>query len=288
MNSPTVNTKLVFVLGYPLGHSISPPMHNRVFRKLGMDYLYLPAEASSEDLKTLFQGLCRLNVAGFNVTVPHKIQIMDYLDELDPLAASIGAVNTICIDENKKTRGFNTDGEGYIRSLCEETGITIQGKRMFILGSGGAARAIAMTLVDQGAAKIYLSNRTHAKAISLAEEINTRMRDCVEVITQESTAQKEPLNSCDVLINTTSIGMHPNSQSTPIDTSLLPRDIIVSDIVYNPLETRLLSEARQKGCKVAPGLDMLIYQGAAAFQLWTGLEPLVDEMKKEAYALMAK
>ena len=285
MNYPTVTTKLVILLGNPLGHSISPPMHNRVFETLGMDYCYMPVEVNENNLEQVFSGLTRMNVVGFNVTIPHKIRIMEYLDELNPLAATIGAVNTICIKDGK-TIGYNTDGEGFIRSLEEETKISTKGKRFFLLGCGGAARAIAMTLAFQGAKKIIICNRTQAKAHALATEINEKIRNCAAVVEQTSQSQAKALQSCDVLINTTSLGMHPEEGALPIDESLLLPHLIVADIVYNPLTTRLLKSAKERGCTIVPGLGMLIYQGAAAFKLWTGVDPIISEMSDVAYSLM--
>jgi shikimate dehydrogenase len=282
---PRVTTKLVILLGNPLGHSISPPMHNRVFEKLGMDYCYMPVEVTDENLKKVFSGLSKMNVAGFNVTIPHKINIIEYLDELDPLAATIGAVNTICVKDGK-TKGYNTDGEGFIRSLEEEAHITARGKRVLLLGCGGAARAIAMTLAFRGAEKIYIYNRTAKKAEELTDEINTKLRSCAEVVRCPED-QTKAIQSCDILINSSSIGMHPHEDVLPIDESLLSAELIVADIVYNPLMTKLLRTARDKGCTIVPGLGMLIYQGAAAFKLFTGVEPLVEEMSEVVYSLMA-
>lgn len=286
MNIPSVATKLVALLGNPLSHSISPAMHNRVFQKLGMDYLYLPVEVAPQNLQTVFAGLSRMNVGGFNVTIPHKIAIMELLDELDPLAETIGAVNTICIEDGK-TKGYNTDGYGFIRSLTEESGISVAGSRFLLLGAGGAARAIAMTLASRGAEKIFICNRTVSSALSLVNEINTKITPCAEVVEQEHGEQATAIRSCNVLINTTSIGMTPMAEQIPIDASLLFQDLIVADIVYNPLTTRLLRSAESIGCSTVPGLGMLIYQGAAAFTLWTGLEPLVAEMSEVAHTLMA-
>lgn len=287
MNYPTVTTQLVILLGNPLGHSVSPPMHNAVFEKLGMDYCYMPVEVSEENLQKVFAGLCKMHVSGFNVTIPHKIHIMNYLDELDPLAATIGAVNTICIKDDK-TIGYNTDGQGFIQSLEEETNISVKGKQIFLLGCGGAARAIAMTLAFQGAEKIILCNRTPEKAMALATEINEKIDDCAEICEQTVSSQQKALRHCDVLINTTSLGMHPHEDVLPIDESLLQPPLIVADIVYNPLTTKLLMVAGEQGCATVPGLGMLIYQGAAAFRLWTGVEPLVSEMSDTVYSLMKK
>jgi shikimate dehydrogenase len=285
MKDLTTKTKLYVLLGNPLGHTISPPMHNLAFEKLSMDSCYFPVEVSPENLGTVFKGLSKMNTGGLNVTIPHKMGIMDYLDAVDPIAATIGAVNTICM-ENGKSKGFNTDGEGFIQSLEEEANISVTGKKFFIIGSGGAARAISMTLAFKEADKIFLCNRTKEKAQSLASEINKKIRPCAEAVESELHFQKEALKGCDVLVNSTSIGMHPDINALPIDPSLLRKELIVADIVYNPRETKLLQVAKEKGCRTVPGLGMLIYQGVAAFKLWTGVEPPVEEMREKVYQLM--
>ena len=283
---PGVTTKLVILLGNPLGHSISPPMHNRVFEKLGLDFCYMPVEVTAENLQAVFSGLSKMNVAGFNVTIPHKIAIMEYLDELDPLAATIGAVNTITVT-NGITKGYNTDGAGFVRSLEERGKLSVKGKRIYMTGCGGGARAIAMTLAFQGAEKIYLQNRTLAKAESLADEINTKIRNCAEVIGPSPFNRQEAIAASSVLINGTSLGMHPREGVLSVDESLIAPHLIVADIVYNPLMTRLLKTAQAKGCTIIDGLGMLIYQGAAAFKLFTGHDPIVEEMSEVVYSIMA-
>ena len=285
MKSLTTKTKLYVLLGNPLGHTVSPPMHNLAFERLAMDCCYFPVEVSSEDLGAVFKGLSKMNVGGLNVTIPHKINIMEFLDELDPLAATIGAVNTIRIT-NGKSKGFNTDGEGFIQSLEEESGTTVKGKRFFIIGCGGAARAISMTLAFRGAEKIYLCNRTAEKAERLVTEINQKIRPCAEVVINDQIHQKTALDQCDVLVNSTSIGMHPNIDIMPIDETLLRKELIVADIVYNPRETKLLRIAKAKGCPIVPGIGMLVYQGVEAFTLWTGVQPPVEEMREKVQELM--
>jgi shikimate dehydrogenase len=282
LKAPTVNTKLVILLGNPLGQSVSPAMHNRVFLKREMDYCYLPVEVGAEDLQAVFAGLTRMRVAGFNVTIPHKVA-KAMVDELDPLAEAMGAVNTICM-EGGNSRGYNTDGEGFLRSLETEAQVDVRGKTVLILGCGGAARAIAMTLAERGAGKILLSNRARNKAERLATEINARIAPCAEVVGQTPVELSRASGHSHILVNTTSLGMHPHSEAAPIDLALLKTDQVVADIVYNPRRTRLLEAARDKGCRTVPGLGMLIYQGAAAFRLWTGREPLVAEMFAAAEA----
>ena len=283
---PTVTTKLVILLGNPLGHSVSPAMHNRVFEQLGLDYCYMPVEVTEQNLEKVFSGLVQMNVAGFNVTIPHKINIIHYLDALDPLAATIGAVNTITVRDGKTT-GYNTDGEGFVRSFTQQTDTTVTGKRFVLLGCGGAARAIAMTLAFHSAEKIYLHNRTATKARELADEINKKIRPCAEPVGQSPEELREVIAGSDVLINCTSLGMHPHEERMPIDASPLRSPLVVADIVYNPLMTRLLKTAQDQDCTIVPGLGMLIYQGAAAFKLFTGVDPLVEEMAEVAHSLMA-
>jgi shikimate dehydrogenase len=277
MRYPSIRTQLVVLLGAPLGHTLSPAMHNRLFEKLGMDYLYLPVEVSAENLGTVFAGLTQMNVAGFNVTIPHKIRIMSLLDEIDPLAQVIGAVNTICVRDGR-TRGYNTDGEGFLTYLERRLSVSIKNKRVFILGSGGAARGIAMTLAFRDISKVFLCNRTAGKAMDLADEINSKIRPCAEAVPKATQEIKKTLTACDILVNATSVGMHPNDDALPIDKELLYKDLAVVDIVYKPLVTRLLAAARYAGCPTVDGLGMLVYQGALAFKLWTGIEPIVEEM----------
>ncbi|MEE4136615.1 MAG: NAD(P)-binding domain-containing protein, partial [Desulforhopalus sp.] len=192
MRYPTVTTRLVILLGKPLGHSVSPAMHNSAFAELGMDYCYLPVEVAAEDLATVFAGLKKMNLAGGNVTVPHKIRIIELLDRLDPLAQSIGAVNTICLEQGQAV-GYNTDGYGFLRSLQEVADISPAGERFFLLGAGGAARAIAMTLAAEGAAIIIISNRTAERAEALAEEVNRVIRPCAAMVAAGAQEQRAAL-----------------------------------------------------------------------------------------------
>ena len=274
---PSARTKLMVLLGNPLGHSYSALMHNTVFTHLKMDYLYIPVEVTADNLRAVFSGLTRMNVGGFNVTIPHKQRIIELLDEIDPLAEAIGAVNTICLNKGR-TRGYNTDGEGFLKSLAEELALSIDHKNFFVIGCGGAARAIAMTLASRGADRIFLSNRTLSKAEALAADINRNMGHKAEVVALKPKPMAAALRSCHILVNATSLGMHPNVDEIPLDEKLLFKELAVADIVYNPVSTRLLQAAQKKGCRIVEGLGMLVYQGAAAFRLWTGIEPPTDAM----------
>lgn len=270
-------TRLVGLLGRPLGHSFSPAMHNRAFQALGLNYCYLPIEVTDNDLQIVAAGIARMNFAGYNVTIPHKIRIMDCLDAVDPLARAIGAVNTVTL-QNGRSTGYNTDGIGFLRSLEEGVGLSVVDKAVLVLGCGGAARAIAMTLAGRGASRIVICNRTQEKAQSLAREVNQQGRDCCQAIPMHSAPLETALRDTDILINTTSVGMHPDAQQMPIAEGLVHEGLVVCDIVYNPRQTSLLKLARQKGCRTVEGIGMLVYQGAAAFRLWTGREAPVDAM----------
>jgi shikimate dehydrogenase len=283
MRYPTITTRLVILLGTPLGHLVSPAMHNSAFAELGIDYCYLPVEVATEDLATVFAGLKRMNLAGGNVTVPHKIRIIELLDRLDPLARSIGAVNTICLEQGQAV-GYNTDGYGFLRSLQEVAGISPAGQRFFLLGAGGAARAIAMTLAAEGAETIIISNRSAERAEILAEELNRAIRPCAKMVAAEPKAQQAALAESTVLINCTSLGMAPAGDILALDPALLHPGLTVADTVYNPIRTRLLAAAEAIGCRTVPGLGMLIHQGAAAFTIWTGHEPSIATMRQAALA----
>lgn len=270
-------TKLVGLLGRPLGHSFSPAMHNRAFNALGLNYCYLPIEVADQDLETVTAGLARMNFAGYNVTIPHKMRIMDCLDTIDPLAQAIGAVNTVTI-ENGRSTGYNTDGLGFVQSLEVASGLTVKDKAILLLGCGGAARAIAMTLEQQGASRITICNRTEQKAHILSLDVNRQGRDCCKAIPMMAGPMETVLGDTDILVNTTSVGMHPQEEQSPIEAHLLHGNLMVCDIVYNPFRTQLLKIAQQKGCRIVEGLGMLVYQGAAAFKLWTEREAPVEMM----------
>lgn len=273
------NTKLAAVLGYPLAHSLSPIMQNEAFKHCSLNHVYIPIEVKPEDLGAVVKAIGKMNFVGFNVTVPHKVEVMKYIDEIDKLAELIGAVNTVVIKDGKM-KGYNTDGIGFLKSLEESTKETVESKKVFILGAGGACRAISMTLAMNKAKRIYICNRTYGKAVSLCEDINANFGDVSLPVPMEYEKIKEALYDSEILINTTSVGMYPHIDDSPVDKSLLRENLIVCDIVYNPKRTKLLKDAEALGCKVVFGLPMLVYQGAEAFKLWTGMEAPVDVMFK--------
>lgn len=281
----STKTKLIGLLGYPLGHSLSPLMQNAAFESLNLDMIYIPIEVSPENLETVVRGMAKMNFEGFNVTIPHKIEIMKHLDEIDEYAKCIGAVNTVAVNDGKM-KGYNTDGIGFLKSFEESTGTKINGKNVFILGSGGAARAISITLAMNGANKIYICNRTHEKAVSLSEDINKQSGSMSMAVKHEYYEMKKAIAECNVLVNTTSVGMSPDIDASPLDKALLDSSLTVCDAVYNPRKTRLLKDAEIAGCKTVEGLKMLVNQGAAAFEIWTGIKSPAELMFKVVNNLM--
>lgn len=272
-------TKMIGLLGYPLGHSFSSLMHNSAFEQCSLNKIYIPIEVLPENLETVVRGISKMNFDGFNVTIPHKIKIMKYLDEIDDYAKCIGAVNTVTI-KNGVLKGYNTDGIGFLRSYEEITETKVEGKNVFVLGSGGASRAISMTLALNKANKIYICNRTHEKAVALVNDINNQAGECSIAVPMEYEEMEKAIKDSDILINSTSVGMYPNVDKSPISKNLLNKKLIVYDAVYNPKKTKLLLDAEEIGCKTVMGLSMLIYQGSEAFELWTNSKAPVDLMFK--------
>jgi shikimate dehydrogenase len=271
--------KRVFgVFGDPIAHSLSPAMHNAVFSALGMDCIYHAFRVKPEKLEKAILGAEAMGFGGVNLTVPLKEAALK-LDCIkpDPLAESIGAVNTIVFGKNEEIKGYNTDGLGAKQAL-QNSAVEIKGSKIVVAGAGGAARAIAFQLAADGA-EITIVNRTEGRAIELAKDVSTAVR-YGNVTGRGLSGLKSLLQDSDILINTTTLGMHPNTDTTIAIAEDLHPDLTVFDIVYNPLETRLLREAKASGAKTVSGVSMLVYQGAEAFKLWTRIEPPVELMKK--------
>jgi shikimate dehydrogenase len=275
----TVETKLVGLLGYPLKQTFSPQMQNEAFQKLGLDYFYFPIEVQSEGLREVINGIKHMNFAGFNVTKPHKVTIIPMLDVVNELAAKIGSVNTVVIREGKLT-GYNTDGEGFVRALLTETSMDLTQKTFTILGAGGASRAVCSTLAFKGASKLYIVDQFSEVSSAMVQDVNSNIRFCAEGLPFDEKAIAGALENSQVLINASGVGMYPHLEKTPIHQDYLRKELLVVDLPYNPLKTRLLLEAEAKGCKIMNGIGMIINQGALAFSLWTGLpEPLAIMQK---------
>jgi shikimate dehydrogenase len=281
MDSKTIMTGL---FGNPVAHSMSPVMHNAAFEHLGLPFAYAAFSVAPDQLGQAVEGIRALGFRGINVTIPHKVAIMSYLDRVDPEAAQIGAVNTV-IQENGELVGYNTDGQGYVRSLIEELDFSATGKRIVILGAGGAAKAVGVSLALRGAKQITIVNRTLSKAEELAEQLSVNSTS--EAITFD-TLTREYLRDSDLLINTTSVGMYPNVDQTPISMDYIHPELIVSDLIYNPLETKLLYEAKKNGAIVHNGAGMFIHQGALAFERWTGQKAPIEVMQKVVMRCLSK
>lgn len=282
----TGHTRLGCLLGTPVSHSISPMMHNEAFRLLGLDCVYLCFDTKNADLKTMVQTLKEMNVYGFNLTMPDKERILPYLDELSPAARMIGAVNTVK-NEDGRLIGHNTDGIGYMQSV-KDTGYDATTGPMTLLGAGGAASSIAIQAALDGVPVLHIVNRrgrSWDNALRLADLINENT-SCKADVTDmaEGEAVKACIRDSLLLTNATSIGMAPNTDASPVqDTSCFHPDLLVSDIIYNPRRTKLLLEAQDAGCRISNGMYMLLYQGAAAFQIWTGKEMPVEEIRQKFF-----
>jgi len=264
------------VVGHPISHSLSPVMHNAALRELGLDYEYESFDVEKDALKSFIQG-CRKDFLGLNVTIPHKVGVISCLDELSEGAQLIGAVNTVKFGPGKAV-GYNTDGTGCVKSL-EEEGVAVKGSRILVLGSGGAARAVAFQCAVEGV-QVSLSSRTLRHAQDLSADLHVKLGTDAPVIDYDQKDISSALKETDILINTTPVGMFPHSGDSPIPASIIPKGVVVLDIIYNPLETKLLSGAKARGCKTINGVGMLAAQGAESLKIWLGVAPPVNTMKE--------
>jgi shikimate dehydrogenase len=253
------STRVVGIFGHPVGHSLSPAMHNAAFAALGLDYVYVPFPVTPREVQSAVPAIRALGLAGVNVTVPHKEAVIPLIDRLDPLARRIGSVNTI-VNRGGVLRGYNTDAEGFLMDLRAQ-GFSPRGTTTLLLGAGGAARAVAHALKTSGARQILIAARHPVRARRLAQGIP----GCAVVPARDLRRQAA---AAQLLVNATPLGMGPNDPA-PIDPQFLRRDLFVYDLVYNR-DTRLLRSARRVGATAAGGLGMLVQQGALAFKLWTG------------------
>lgn len=278
----TGKTNIVGLIGNPVEHSMSPPMHNAVFDYLGLDFVYVPFNVEKNALYDSIQGARALGIKGLNVTIPHKTRVMEFLDVIDEAAELIGAVNTIKFEEDVAI-GYNTDGIGAVKALEEIT--SVNSKKVVIIGAGGAARAVAFQLILSGIESLTIINRTPEKALKLKNEIVSKVES--NVFCGNLEIMEKEVSNADILIDTTPIGMYPHIDDEPvIRAEMMHSDLVVNDLVYNPLETVLLKEAEKVGAKGVSGLKMLIYQGAEAFKIWTGVDAPVSIMEKNLLKLL--
>jgi shikimate dehydrogenase len=273
------------IIGDPIEHSMSPVMHNAAFQALGLDYAYVPFKVKSLELRKAIEGIRGLNIRGVNVTVPHKIAVMQFLDRVEPLAEKIGAINTIVNDAGILT-GYNTDAAGFLQVLHERS-IELAGKRVLLLGAGGAAHSIGNVLAAE---KVKLIVLNRMQKIATLKDFARRLAQFygadvkVEELTNENL--KKAITDVDIMVNATSLGMSPDNDQTPVPAELLHSNLTVFDIIYNPLPTRLLREAKAAGARTIDGLEMLVQQGAVSFEKWTGIKAPIDIMRKSVESIL--
>jgi shikimate dehydrogenase len=287
MKNKTISgkTQVCGVIGDPIEHTMSPVMHNAAFGELGLDYVYVAFRVNSDELAGAIEGMRALNIRGLNVTIPHKVNIIPLLDSLDPLAEKLGAVNTV-VNRDGVLIGYNTDAGGFLQALRDKE-FTPEGKNVVILGAGGAARAISFILADKKANLLILNRLEEMDwAEELASKISSVFGQEVRALELKEANLRTALDKTELLVNATSVGMSPNTDLTPVPVRLLRPDLVIFDIVYNPIKTRLTTEANLAGCETFMGLDMLVWQGALAFEMWTGKKAPVDLMKKEAIKVL--
>jgi len=270
--------ELVGVFGHPVAENPTIVMQEAAFRALGLNWRYLTIEVYPEDLAAAMQGLRAFNMRGINLTIPHKVEVLKYLDEISPAAQLMGAVNTV-VRQGERLVGENTDGKGFMQSLRLEGGIDPAGKCIVVLGAGGAARAITVEMVLAGASQVTVVNRTPGRGPALADLLNEKTPVSASFVAWDQTYRLP--ESSDILVNATSIGLYPNVGDQPdIDYATIQPRMTVCDVIPNPPRTPFLSHAHDRGAQTLDGLGMLVYQGAIGFKLWTGQEAPVQVMRQ--------
>jgi shikimate dehydrogenase len=276
-------TKVYGIIGNPISHTMSPTMHNAAFKELRLNCIYVPFLVEEAGLVYAIEGMRAMDIKGLNVTMPHKLTIIPLLDHLDPLAEKIGAVNTV-VNSSGILTGYNTDAAGFIKALLDNC-IYMQGQRVVVMGAGGVSRAICFALAEQKY-EVCIINRTYKKALRLANEISHTFNRDFKAYKMNEKNLKSILSGANILVNATSIGMDSTVDRTPVAAALLNSELVVFDTIYRPIETKLLKSAKNNGARVIGGLDMLLWQGAIAFKLWTGLEAPFGTMKKEVSSIL--
>ncbi|MFH1038999.1 MAG: shikimate dehydrogenase [PVC group bacterium] len=278
---PDSSTVLTGLFGDPVSHSISPRIHNAAFASARLNWLYLAFPVRPDDLEAAFRGFRVLGGRGLNITIPHKRAVIPFLDELSGEARLIGAVNTVLFRAGRAA-GYNTDGPGFARALREDSGFSLAGKSVCLIGAGGAGRAAAVQAALEGASRIEIADLSLERAGELSGWINEKIRSGIAGVFEiKSGAGAEIIGGCDLLVDATPLGLKPGDPVS-FDPSLLSPGTLVMDLVYNPLETPLLKATRKRGLKGINGLGMLVYQAAAAWEIWTGKTAPVDVMKAAA------
>ena len=274
------STQIVGLFGFPVSHTLSPAMHNAAFAFLKLPYIYVPFHVETTKLSAAVEGIRALNLRGVNVTIPHKEAVLTLLDHVTPEAALIGAVNTITND-NGVLIGHNTDGAGFIRELEGALEQGIRQRNVLIFGTGGAARGVAVSLALRGAGRIVIAGRTLQKARAITDVIGQKICDrCASVIDISSPALRDEITRADIIVNATPLGMRPHHEIPPFfDLHLCNPGVLICDLVYNPMETSLVKSAHSLGLRTLTGIGMLVWQGALAFELWTGQKAPVELMR---------
>ena len=274
----TGKTEVVGLFGYPVRHTASPAFQNAGFAAAGLDWVYLPFEVHPDELGEAIGGITALGFRGINLTIPHKQAVVEYLDELSPEAEIIGAVNTIDIREGR-LKGYNTDGRGFVRSIREEGRVDLPGKSIFVMGAGGAGRAVGVQAALDGAREVFVCDQDESRSRSVVSAIEQRVRAGVaRFVAFDHESIRDAVKGCEVFVDATPLGMKPGDP-TSIDPSWLGPSTFVYDLVYDPPETRLLRAAEERGCRTLNGMGMLLYQGCTAFEIWTGISAPVEEMR---------
>lgn len=287
MKEITGHTQVYGVLGSPISHSISPQMHNEAFRQLGMDCVYLAFEVDMDGMTSAVEGLRTLNVRGYNVTMPNKNIMATLCDRLSPAAEIIGAVNTV-VNDNGILTGYTTDGTGYMRAV-EDAGHNIIGKKMTLLGAGGASTAVFVQAALDGVSEISIFSRSTSKFNERTRKIIDKLKEHTPCKVnlydlEDETHLRHEIKESAILTNGTSVGMAPDIDASLInDPTIFHKDLVVSDIIYNPRETKLMKLAKEAGCLTFNGLYMLLYQGAEAFKIWTGKDMPIDIIKTKYF-----
>jgi len=276
-----INTGILGLIGHPLSHSLSPRLHNYYLQENDLNYVYLPFDVEPKNIEEAIKGLKSLNFRGVNITIPYKEKIINYLDYVDEEAQDIGAVNTV-VNNDGDLYGYNTDASGFIRMLKEDGKFDIKGQKAIIIGAGGASKAVGFALCRKGIKEIYIINRTPTRALELAELWRNIYPDVkIDYGNLESGNHKKIFNKFQLVIDTTPVGMVPDTDVKPvISPEYLHSNLLVVDLVYNPLETVLIKEAKKRGARTLNGMGMLLYQGIESFYLWTGVKPEDTGLKK--------
>ena len=286
MQEITGHTRMICLLGSPVAHSLSPQMHNLAFETLGLDYRYLAFDVQTAQLPAVVEAFRAMKVRGMNLTMPLKNDIVPLCDRLSPAAEISGAVNTVVFEDDGSISGHTTDGAGFLRALQEEH-IDWKGRKLTIFGSGGAGTAILVQAALDGAAEISVFSRFSSRFIDrtrrVVQQLNERTDCRVNLYDYEDSRIRQELGTSALLVNASNVGMAPNTEGCLVrEKSWLPEGLTVTDVIYNPRETRLLQMAREQGLKTMNGMYMLLYQGAESFRLWTGRE-MPAELVKEKY-----